>query len=114
MTKNEMIITFILIWAGTVLTRFLPYIIFPERREVPGIIVYLGKVLGPAVFGLLVVYCLRNTNIITGFADGGSHGIPELSASILTIIVYRWKRQMILSMAAGTILYMILVQTVFV
>ncbi|MDD5867443.1 MAG: AzlD domain-containing protein [Lachnospiraceae bacterium] len=114
MTKQELILTFLLIWLGTVLTRFLPYLIFPEGKPVPKIIQYLGKVLGPAVFGLLVVYCLRNTDLIRSFSHGGSHGIPEISASILTLLIYRWKKQMILSMAAGTILYMVLVQVVFI
>lgn len=114
MTSKEMIITFIAIWLGTVLTRFLPYIIFPEGRKVPEFIHYLGKVLGPAIFGLLIVYCLRNTDLTTSFADGGNHGIPEILASLATLITYRWKKQMILSMAAGTILYMVLVQLVFV
>ena len=101
MTNKEMIITFLVIWLGTVLTRFIPYIIFPEGRKVPEFIIYLGKVLGPAVFGLLVVYCLR------------THGIPEILATAVTLLTYRWKKQMMLSMAAGTILYMILVQVVF-
>lgn len=114
MTSKEMIITFLVIWLGTVLTRFLPYIIFPEGRKVPEFVHYLGKVLGPAVFGLLIVYCLRNTDLTTSFADGGSHGIPEILASLATLLTYRWKKQMILSMAAGTILYMVLVQLVFV
>ncbi|MGN0241441.1 MAG: branched-chain amino acid transporter permease [Candidatus Weimeria sp.] len=113
MTDKQMIITFTVIWAGTVLTRFLPYIVFPEGRKVPGVILYLGKVLGPAVFGLLVVYCLRNTDVTTSFAAGGTHGIPELIATVVTLAVYRWKRQMILSMAAGTVCYMLLVQLVF-
>ena len=79
----------------------------------PEFIIYLGKVLGPAVFGLLVVYCLRNTDLTTSFADGGTHGIPEILATAVTLLTYRWKKQMMLSMAAGTILYMILVQVVF-
>lgn len=113
MSDKEMIITFLVIWLGTVMTRFLPYLIFPEGRKVPEFIYYLGRVLGPAVFGLLVVYCLRNTDFSTPFSNGGNHGIPELSASAVTLLTYRWKKQMILSMAAGTILYMILVQVVF-
>ena len=87
-----MIITFLVIWLGTVLTRFIPYIIFPEGRKVPEFIIYLGKVLGPAVFGLLVVYCLRNTDLTTSFADGGTHGIPEILATAVTLLTYRWKK----------------------
>ena len=99
--------------AGTATTRFLPFLLFPEGREVPDYVRYLGRVLGAAVFGILVIYCFRNTDFATSFARGGTHGIPELIALAVTIAVFCWKRKMVLSMAAGTILYMILVQVVF-
>ncbi|MCH4031622.1 MAG: AzlD domain-containing protein [Lachnospiraceae bacterium] len=108
MTNEQMVITFVLVTAATVMTRFLPYVLFPEGRKVPSVITYLGKVLGPAVFGLLVVYCLRNVSITSP-----SHGIPELIACLVTIGLYVWKRGMVLPMAGGTIVYMILLHTVF-
>ena len=92
-----------LVVAATVTTRFLPYILFPEGKKVPSIITYLGKVLGPAVFGLLVIYCFRNISI-----SGGQHGIPELIATIAIHFLYHWKENMILPIAGGTILYMVL------
>ena len=108
MTSQQIIITVAAVVAATMLTRFLPYICFPQGKKTPGFITYLGKGLAPAVFGLLVVYCLRNVNLA-----GGSHGIPEALALIVVIATFVWKRQMLFSMASGTALYMLLVQTVF-
>lgn len=93
---------------GTAMTRFLPFLIFPGDRPVPKYVQYLGKVLPSAVFGLLVVYCLRNVNILSG-----SHGIPELISIAAVAGLHLWKRQMLLSIAGGTICYVMLVQMVF-
>lgn len=93
---------------GTVLTRFLPYILFPEGKKIPRVINYLSKVLAPAVFGLLVIYCLRNVN----FA-GAHHGLPELISIAVVIALFVWKKGMILPMAGGTACYMLLVHFVF-
>ena len=108
MTGTQVFITIAVVVAATMLTRFLPYICFPQGRKTPKYVNYLGKVLAPAVFGLLVVNCLRNVNF-----TGGSFGIPEIIAVLVVIITFVWKRQMLLSMASGTLLYMLLVQTVF-
>lgn len=108
MTDRQKVITILVVVCATVLTRFLPYILFPQGKKTPPVVTYLGKYLAPAVFGLLVVYCLRNVNF-----TGGSFGIPELIAVAVVIVTFVWKRQMILSMAAGTALYMFLVQAVF-
>lgn len=108
MTRGQMAITFALVAAATVTTRFLPYVLFPEGRKVPAVITYLGKVLGPAVFGLLVVYCLRHVSLAAP-----SHGIPELIACLVTIGLYVWKRNMILPMAGGTLTYMLLLRLFF-
>ena len=74
----------------------------------PKIIQYLGKVLPAAVFGFLVVFCLKNVEILTG-----SHGIPELTAVAVVVVLHLWKRQMLLSILGGTVVYMLLVQLVF-
>ncbi len=108
MTLTEQIITIGAVVLGTVITRALPFIIFPSGEKTPKFIKYLGNVLPPAVFGLLVVYSLRNVSI-----TGGSHGIPELIAIAAIAVLHFWKRQMLLSIAGGTIIYMILVQKVF-
>lgn len=93
---------------GTAVTRFLPFLIFPVGKQTPKYVQYLGKVLPAAVFGLLVIYCLKDVSIFTG-----SHGIPELISIILVILLHVWKRQMLLSIAGGTVCYMLLVQLVF-
>ncbi len=93
---------------GTMTTRFLPFIIFPAGKPTPKYIKYLGDVLPPAVFGLLVIYCLKNVSPFTG-----SHAIPELISIAAVVFVHVKKRQMLLSVALGTVLYMLLVQFVF-
>ena len=108
MTLLQQIITIAMVVLGTAITRFLPFIVFPADKPVPQYVQYLGKVLPSAVFGLLVIYCLRNVSIFTG-----SHGIPELISIVLVIALHLWKRQMLLSIAGGTICYMLLVQLVF-
>lgn len=108
MTLTEQLITIGAVVVGTMLTRFLPFILFPAGKPTPKYIQYLGKVLPPAVFGLLVVYCLRNVSLL-----GGSHALPELISIGLVVGLHLWKRQMLLSIAGGTICYMLLVQFVF-
>ena len=94
--------------AGTQLTRWLPFWLFPEKKQPPAVVAYLGKVLPPAMMGLLVVYCLKNVSFFAG-----SHGIPEIAASAVVVGLHVWKRNTLLSIAVGTVLYMILVQVVF-
>ena len=89
------------------LTRFIPFVLF-SGRETPKYIQYLGKALPGAIFGMLVVYCLKNVQLL-----GGSHGIPELIGILVTALLHFWKRQMLLSVAGGTVCYMLLVQLVF-
>ena len=108
MTLSQQMVTIAMVTAGTMLTRFLPFLLFPAGKPTPPYIRYLGKWLPGAVFGLLVIYCLRN---VTPFA--GSHGIPELLAIALVAALHRWKGQMLLSIAGGTIAYMLLVQLIF-
>lgn len=108
MTLTEQIITIAMVVLGTMLTRFLPFLLFPAGKPTPKYIQYLGRVLPASVFGLLVIYCLKNVSVFTG-----SHGIPELLAILLVVVLHLWKRQMLLSIAGGTVFYMILVQTVF-
>ena len=90
------------------LTRFLPFLLFPAGKPTPKYVRYLGKVLPPAVFGMLVIYCLKNVSIFTG-----SHAIPEMLSIALVVALHLWKRQMLLSIAGGTVCYMLLVQLVF-
>ncbi|MCI1983816.1 MAG: branched-chain amino acid transporter permease [Bifidobacteriaceae bacterium] len=108
MTLTQQIITIAAVIAGTLTTRFLPFLIFPAGKPTPKYVQYLGKVLPAAVFGLLVIYCLRNVSVLSG-----SHGIPELISIAVVVVLHLWKRQMLLSIAGGTICYMLLVQLVF-
>lgn len=108
MTFTEQIITIAMVVLGTLITRFLPFLVFPAGKPTPKFVKYLGRVLPPAVFGMLIIYCLKNVSIFTG-----SRGIPELIAIAVTAGLHLWKRQMLLSIAGGTIVYMLLVQLVF-
>ena len=108
MTLPEQIITIAMCVVGTMLTRFLPFLIFSPRRPTPPFVQYLGKALPGAVFAMLVVYCLRNISLVQY-----SYGLPELIAIAATIGLHLWKRQMLLSIAGGTVLYMLLIQLVF-
>ena len=108
MTLTQQIITVAMVVLGTAATRFLPFLIFPAGKETPKYVRYLGKVLPAAVFGLLVVYSLKDVSILSG-----SHGIPELISIVLVIVLHVWKRQMLLSIAGGRGGYMLLVQLVF-
>lgn len=108
MTLGQELITVTMVVLGTMLTRFLPFLVFPSGKPTPKYIQYLGKVLPSAVFGLLVIYCLKNVDIMVG-----SHGLPEVIAIAIVIALHRWKRQMLISIAGGTISYMLLVQLVF-
>ncbi len=108
MTVAESVITIAAVVAGTMLTRFIPFIVFPSGKKIPDTVKYLGGVLPYAVMGLLVVYSLKDVSLFSG-----SHGIPEALALILICVLHVWKRNMLLSIGAGTVLYMFLVQAVF-
>jgi len=108
MNAAERIATIAVVALGTMLTRFLPFLVF-RNRPIPGFVTRLGRALPPAVFGMLVVYCLKGVSFFSG-----SHGIPEAVAIGAVILLHLWKRQMLLSVAGGTVLYMLLVQLVFV
>ena len=108
MSLTQQIITIAMVVLGTMITRFLPFLVFPSGKPTPKYIQYLGKVLPAAVFGLLIIYCLKNVSIFTG-----SHAIPELLSIAVVVVLHLWKRQMLLSIAGGTICYMLLVQFIF-
>lgn len=107
MSTRQSIITILVIALGTQLTRFLPFVLFPEKRTPPPYISYLGRVLPYAAMGLLVVYCLRNA------WAGAFYGLPELIAVACVAGLHVWKRNTLLSIGAGTALYMFLVQVCF-
>ena len=108
MTLIQQIITIGLCALATLLTRSLPFAVFRADRPTPKFVQYLGRVLPGAIFAMLVVYCLRNVSL-----GSGSHGLPELIAIGVTVGLHLWKRQMLVSIAGGTVCYMLLVQLVF-
>ena len=108
MTLGQQLITIGMVVLGTMLTRFVPFIVFPAGKPTPKYITYLGRVLPAAVFGLLVVYCLKDVSFLTGW-----HGLPEPISIAVVVGLHLWKRQMLLSIAGGTVCYMLLVQLVF-
>ena len=90
----------------TMLLRFLPFLIF--RDETPAYITYLGKVIPPAIIGMLVIYCLKDTSFLAY-----PHGLPEIIASVFVVILQIWKRNSLISILSGTVVYMLLIQLVF-
>ena len=90
----------------TILIRFLPFIVF--RQKTPKYISYLGSVLPPAIIGMLVIYCLKDIA-----PSVHPFGVPELISVACVIGVQAWKRNSLISILAGTLIYMVLVQLVF-
>lgn len=92
----------------TICIRFLPFWIFNKEKKTPEYITYLGKVLPYAIMGMLVVFCLKGVSVMEA-----PHGIPELLACLLVIVLHVWKRNTVLSILGGTACYMVLVQMIF-
>ena len=88
----------------TILLRFLPFIIFDHGEQLPKWISYLGKALPPAIMSMLLVYCLRNVDIVQG-----NHGLPELMCVGVAMLLHNWKRNTLLSIGVSTLLYMIVI-----
>lgn len=107
MTVLQRWITIGAVWLGTMITRFLAFFLFPQGKKVPDFIRYLGRVLPSAAMGLLVVYCLREAPF-TAF-----RGLPEAIASAVVVLLHVWKGHPLLSIGAGTVTYMLLIQLVF-
>ena len=92
----------------TAATRFLPFLIFGEKRKTPAIIEYLGKVLPFAIMGMLVIYCMKDVAFLSW-----PYGIPEFIGCAIVAALHIWKRNSLLSIGVGTVCYMLLVQLVF-
>ena len=92
--------------AVTVLLRALPFLVF--RKKVPAYVTYLGRVLPPAIIGMLVIYCLKDTTV-----TAAPFGAPELIAGALVVILQAWKRNALLSILSGTAVYMLLIRLIF-
>ncbi len=105
MTLFEQMITIGMVVLGTMATRFVPFLVFPPGRAAPPYVSYLGKVLPAATLGMLVVYCIRDVSLVSG-----THGIPEFVSIGVVAFLHIWKRKMLLSLASGTLLYMLLIR----
>lgn len=105
MTLLERMITIGMVILGTMMTRFIPFIMFPSVRPTPSYVRYLGKVLPSAALGLLVVYSIKDVKFLSG-----NHGVPELFSIAIVAFLQIWKRNMFLSITSGTLVYMFLIQ----
>jgi branched-subunit amino acid transport protein AzlD len=102
------LLTIIVAALVTALLRFLPFIIFKGNRETPKIISYLGKYLPYAIMAMLVVYCLKFVSLVAY-----PFGLPELVGVAVVVLLHIWKRNTLISIASGTVVYMLLIQLVF-
>ncbi|MGN0194095.1 MAG: branched-chain amino acid transporter permease [Pseudoramibacter sp.] len=102
MSLTQQIITIALCASATMFTRFFPFVVFSSDKPAPRFVQYLGKALPCAIFGMLVVYCLKDVSLLKG-----SHGIPEALGILVTAAVHRIKGSMLLSILCGTVCYMI-------
>ena len=107
-TTTQALIIIALLALGTAVTRFLPFVLFRDAASAPPYVYYLGKLLPSAAISLLVVYCLRYVNLTST-----PHGLPEVIGILVVAGLHIWKRNTLLSIAAGTVCYMLLVQFVF-
>lgn len=105
MTTVQRMVTILAVILGTMLTRFLPFLLFPEQKTPPAYITRLGRVLPQAVMGLLVVYALKDS------FGSWSAGLPALAGVLAVVLVHKWRHSTLLSIGAGTVLYMFLLQT---
>ena len=108
MNNTHAVLTIAVCALVTAALRFLPFLIFGENRTTPPVIAYLGKVLPFAIMGMLVVYCLKGVTLTSA-----PFGIPEAIGCAAVALLHIWKRNTLLSIGAGTVVYMLLVQFVF-
>lgn len=108
-TSGQLFLFFGLVVLGTVITRSLPFILFPEKRSIPKYIKYLADVLPFTMIGMLVIYCLKSISFVSG-----NHALPELISITVIVVLHLWKKNTLLSIGGGSLLYMLLVQFVFI
>lgn len=109
MTTTHLIVMIVAAAVCTFATRLFPFALFGGKKEVPKFIKYLGDVLPVAILGILIVYCLKD------FENGDiNYILPQIICVALTALIHLWKRNTLLSIAVGTIAYMLLIHFVFV
>lgn len=104
----QSLIIVLMVALATQITRWAPFLLFADGKKLPKVIEDLGRLLPPAMMGLLVVYCFKNVSWLSG-----SHGAPELLATAAVVGLHLWKKNVLLSIAGGTALYMVLLQVAF-
>ncbi len=105
MTTPEILLTVGVIAAGTLFTRFVPFLMFPPGKKTPDYVRFLGRALPPAVLGMLVIYCYKTLDLTTG-----TQALPPLLAGAVVVLLQKWKRNLFLSILGGTALYMLLIR----
>lgn len=109
MLNNMELLAYIFVIAAAVTaTRACPFLLFPSGKETPKIILYLGNTLPCALMALLVVYCLKSVSLLSY-----PHGIPEAIAIAAVVFLHLWKRNTLLSIGVGTVIYMYFIQGIF-
>ena len=109
MSKLEIFITVLIAAVATYIDRLVPIVIFSKNKKTPEILKYLGRVLPPALFAFLIVYCFKDISFVSS-----PYGLPEIIAFVYIIIIHIIFRKLLLSIFSGTLLYMILLQFVFI
>ena len=107
MNTTHQIITIIIIAVATIFTRALPFMLFPSQKHTTPFVRFLGKYLASAVFGVLIVYCLKDVQFISG-----NHGLPQLLGILACILLHLWRKNLLLTIAGGTIFYMMIIHVV--
>ena len=92
----------------TFLTRALPFLLFDRGSAPPKMVLYLGRVLPPAIIAMLIIYCLKDLSFLSV-----GDWVPQLVSVAAVVALHLWKHNNLLSIFGGTILYMVLVQTIF-
>lgn len=109
LSTSQAVIVILVAAVCTFATRLFPFALFGGKKEVPEFVKYLGDILPVAIIGVLIVYCLKD------FTAGNVKVIvPQLIAAAATAGIHLWKRNTLLSIAVGTIGYMLLIHFVFV
>ncbi len=108
-TSFQLFLFFGLISLGTIFTRALPFIIFPENKRIPKYIKYLSDILPYTIIGMLVIYCLKDISITSS-----PYALPELISIVSIIILHQWKKNSLLSIGLGSAIYILLLRYVFI
>ena len=108
-STTQLILFFAVIALGTLLTRALPFLLFPDHKEIPAYMKYLADILPYTIIGMLVVYCLKNISLVES-----PHALPEIISIAVIVVLHLWKKNTLLSIGGGALLYMLLVQFVFI